>query len=124
MLSRIYVDNFRSFVNFEYRPEPKQLWLGPNGSGKSSLFDAIRYIQQFVQGDSNPFTQSTRTRWEDRPLQVVEVDALVDGLKYEYRVEIRFEGGNQTAVRQSGDSASRRCSCFRVGPGSDTIFSG
>ncbi len=89
MLTRVYIDNFRSFVNFEYRPERKQLLLGPNGSGKSSLLTAIRYIKKFVKGDENPFTQSTRTRWQDRPLQVVELDALLDRKKYEYRVEIR-----------------------------------
>jgi AAA15 family ATPase/GTPase len=91
MLTRIHIDNFRSFVNFEYRPEKKQLLLGANGSGKSSLLSAIRYLKQFVKGDENPFTQSTRTRWQDRPLQVVEIEALLDGKKYEYRVEIRFE---------------------------------
>ncbi len=91
MLTRIYIDNFRSFVNFEYRPEQKQLLLGPNGSGKSSLLEAIRYVKWFIEGDENPFTQSTRTRWQDKPLQVVEIEALLEGQKYEYRVEIRFE---------------------------------
>jgi len=90
MLTRIYIDNFRSFVNFEYRPERKQLLLGSNGSGKSSLLDAIRYLKEFLKGDENPFTQSTRTRWQDKPLQVLEVEALLDRQKYEYRVEIRF----------------------------------
>jgi len=90
MLTRVYIDNFRSFINFEYTPERKQLLLGPNGSGKSSLLDAIRYVKRFIEGDENPFTQSTRTRWQDKPLQVVEVEALLDGKKYEYRVEIRF----------------------------------
>src|SRR5271165_836236 len=88
MLTRVYIDNFRSFVNFEYRPERKQLLLGANGSGKSSLLDAIRYVQRFIGGDENPFTQSTRTRWQDKPLQVVEIEALLDEKKYEYRVEI------------------------------------
>lgn len=91
MLTRIYIDNFRCFVNFEYKPERKQLLLGANGSGKSSLLDAILFIKQFIKGDENLFTQSTRTRWQDRPLQVVEIDALLDRQKYEYRVEIRFE---------------------------------
>jgi AAA15 family ATPase/GTPase len=90
MLTRVYIDNFRSFVNFEYKPENKQLLLGPNGSGKSSLLDAIRYVKRFISGDENPFTQSTRTRWQDKPLQVVEVEALLDRKKYEYRIEIRF----------------------------------
>jgi predicted ATPase len=90
MLTRLYIDNFRCFVNFEYKPQKKQLLLGPNGSGKSSLVDAIRYVKRFIDGDENLFTQATRTRWQDQPLQVVEIDALLDRLKYEYRVEIRF----------------------------------
>jgi len=90
MLTRIYIDNFRCFVNFEYRPERKQLLLGPNGSGKSSLLDAIDYLKQFVKGDESLVTQSTRTRWQDRPLQVFEIEALLEEQKYEYRVEIRF----------------------------------
>jgi predicted ATPase len=91
MLNRLYIDNFRCFVNFEYKPEKKQLLLGANGSGKSSLLDAIRFIKSFIAGDENPFTQSTRTRWQDRPLEVIEVDALLDRQEYKYRVEIRFE---------------------------------
>jgi predicted ATPase len=90
MLTRIYIDNFRCFVNFEYRPERKQLLLGANGSGKSSLLSAIRDLKQFVKGDENPFTQSTRTRWQDLPLQVLEIEAILDDKNYEYRVEIRF----------------------------------
>jgi predicted ATPase len=87
MLTRVYIDNFRSFVNFEYRPEAKQLLLGPNGSGKSSLLDVIRYVKDFLDGAENPFTQSTRTRWLDNPLQVVEIEASLEGEKYEYRLE-------------------------------------
>jgi predicted ATPase len=90
MLKRIYIDNFRCFVNFEYKPLTKQLLLGENGSGKSSLFAAVHNLKRFVKGDENPFTQSTRTRWQDRALQVFEVEALLDSQKYEYRVEIRF----------------------------------
>src|ERR1700735_686993 len=90
MLTRIYIDNFRSFVNFEYRPGAKHLLRGPSGSGKSSLLEAIRYLKVFVKGDSNKFTQSTRTRWQDRPLQGIETEATLDGNPFEYRVEIEF----------------------------------
>ena len=90
MLTRIYIDNFRCFVNFEYKPESKQLLLGENGSGKSSLFDALNYLKRFVNGDENRFTQLTRTRWLDRPSQLLEIEAVLERKKYEYRVEIRF----------------------------------
>ncbi len=92
MLTRIYIDNFRCFVNFEYRPESKQLLLGPNGSGKSSLFTAINYLKRFVKGDENPFTQASRTRWQDRPLQVFEIEALLEKQKYEYRAHFALRG--------------------------------
>lgn len=91
MLTRVYIDNFRSFVNFEYRPERKQLLLGANGSGKSSLLEAIRHVKSFIAEGDNPFTPLTRTRWQNRPLQVIEIEALLDGQEYEYRIEIRFE---------------------------------
>src|ERR1700753_2145994 len=90
MLTRIYIGNFRSFLNFEYRPQTKQLLLGPNGSGKSSLLDAIRYLKLFVKGDSNKFTQSTRTRWQDRPLQVIEIEENLDGTPFKLRLETGF----------------------------------
>lgn len=91
MLTRIYIDNFRCFVNFEYEPQRKQLLLGPNGGGKSSLLDAVRYVKSFICGEENPFTASTRTRWQDRPLQVIEIGALLDRQQYQYRLEIRYE---------------------------------
>jgi predicted ATPase len=90
MLKRIYIDNFRCFVNFEYKPERKQLLLGANGSGKSSLLDAILFVKWFIEGDESRFTQSTRTRWQDRPLQVFEIEALLDEKTYQYRLEIRY----------------------------------
>jgi predicted ATPase len=90
MLKRIYIDNFRCFVNFEYKPERKQLLLGANGSGKSSLLEAIRQIKDFIQGAENPFTQSTRTRWQDRPLQVFEVEAQIDEEDYQYKLVVRY----------------------------------
>jgi predicted ATPase len=90
MLTRVYIDNFRSFQNFEYKPAMKQLLLGANGSGKTSLLEAIRRLKSFVNGDSNVFTQSTRTRWVDSPAQVFELEARLDNKKFEYRLELRY----------------------------------
>jgi len=90
MLKRLYIDNFRCFVNFEYKPERKQLLLGVNGSGKSSLLEAVRLLKEFIKGRDIPFTPSSRTRWQDRPLQVFEIEALIEGKLYGYRAEIRY----------------------------------
>jgi len=47
MLTRIYVDNFRCLVNFEFKPGGKHLLFGRNGSGKSSFLDALLLTRQF-----------------------------------------------------------------------------
>ncbi len=123
MLTRIYIDNFRSFVNFEFRPKQKQLLLGANGSGKSSLLEAIRNVRQFIKGDGNPFTQSTRTRWQDKPLQVVEIDALLDGKKYEYRVEIEFASETKQVSVHSESLKVDGTSVFELVNGEIRFFS-
>src|SRR5579863_9814853 len=123
MLIRVYIDNFRSFVNFEYRPERKQLLLGANGSGKSSLLDAIRYVKRFIEGDENPFTQSTRTRWQDKPLQVVEIEALLEGKRYEYRVEIGFKSETRQASVNLESLKVSGATAFELANGEIRFFS-
>lgn len=90
MLTRVYIDNFRSFQNFEYFPERKQLLLGANGSGKTSLLEVLRRLKSFVAGDSNRFTQSTRTRWLSSSTQVFELDATLSSKIFRYRLELGY----------------------------------
>ena len=42
MLKRIYLHNFRSFVNFEWAPPPASVLVGDNGAGKSALIEVLR----------------------------------------------------------------------------------
>jgi len=95
MLKRLYIDNFRCFVNFEFRPERRQLLLGANGSGKSSLLDAILFVKWFIQGEENDFTQKTRTRWDPRPHQVIELEVELEGTIFLYRLEIHYSPEEQ-----------------------------
>jgi len=95
MLKRLYIDNFRCFVNFEYKPERKQLLLGANGSGKSSLLDALRLLKGFLR-DERPDTiraafWSGRTRWLEAQKQVFEIEAELGGDLYVYRLELQPE---------------------------------
>ncbi len=81
--------DFRSFENFEYRLERKQLILGGNGTGKSSFLDSMFLVRQLaVSGmtvDEFPFLLN-RTRWSTRKEQSFEVDAILDGNTYTYRL--------------------------------------
>ena len=91
MLTRIYIDNFRCFVNFEHKPARKQLILGRNGSGKSSYLDALLFVRQFVtKGDvfEDFFILSQRTRWLNQQHQTCELEAELDGGRYLYHLVI------------------------------------
>jgi AAA15 family ATPase/GTPase len=48
MLTRLYIDNFRCFSNFEYKPARRNLILGRNGSGKTSLINAMLSLREFL----------------------------------------------------------------------------
>jgi predicted ATPase len=103
VLTRFYVDNFRCFVNFEYRPARRQLILGRNGSGKSSLLDALLFVRQFVcRGDRiGPYPLVEKTRWQDRPEQTFEIEARLDDAVYVYRLVLGWLGDPREARVES-----------------------
>jgi hypothetical protein len=91
MLTRVYMDNFRCFVNFEHRPARRQLILGANGSGKSSFLDALFFLHQFVTGSGildDFFILPQLTRWLGQPKMTFELEAVLDGERHVYRLVI------------------------------------
>ena len=95
MLTRLYIDNFRCLVKFEYRPSRKQLIVGRNGSGKTTLLDALFFLRQFVSRGDNldkSFILSQRTRWLRQREQTFELEAVLDQRTYVYRVVIEPSG--------------------------------
>lgn len=77
LFTRIYIDNFRCFQNFELRPARITLLLGKNGSGKSSIFEAVAgIVDLIVQGAAvdEVFEPNSRTRWDARAEQRFELD--------------------------------------------------
>jgi predicted ATPase len=91
MLSRLYIDNFRCFVNFETKLAPRQLMFGGNGSGKSSLLDALLLLRQFViRGEvlDDHYILNQRTRWQNQSKLTCELEAVLESEKYLYRLVI------------------------------------
>ncbi|MEM9543499.1 MAG: ATP-binding protein [Cyanobacteria bacterium P01_E01_bin.42] len=98
MLKRIYVDNYKSLVNFELKFEDINLILGKNGSGKSVVFEVLRNLQDFILGDfsneskyyqvSEIFKQNDRTRWQTTSIQRFELDIEGNEGLYQYSLEI------------------------------------
>jgi AAA domain, putative AbiEii toxin, Type IV TA system len=91
MLKRIFADNFRALVNFEFRPGHLSLLLGDNGSGKTSVFDVLGKLRDLVVLGipASDLFSFTRTRWETRDVQRFEIDMPSDGGTYRYALEIQ-----------------------------------
>ncbi len=91
MINHLYIDNFRCFSEFEWKPTALSLLLGDNGTGKSSILDLLETLRNFV---TNPFDSrvafptETLTAWEDRPEQTFELGILGNGGQYVYRLVI------------------------------------
>jgi predicted ATPase len=102
MIRRIYVDNYKSLVNFELRLEDLTLLVGPNGAGKSAVLDVVFALRELLSGkaklqDAGIFPASTRTRWQDVAVQVVELDVMLDSEALQYRLEIEHDVGLRRA---------------------------
>jgi len=102
MIKRIYVDNYRCLVNFELPLKELTLLVGPNGVGKSSVLDVLAALQRLLSGvakvlDPGVFPRSTLTRWQERPIQVFELDVCVGEDSFNYRLEVEHESDTRKA---------------------------
>ncbi len=102
MLKRLYVDNYKCLVNFEVNLTELTLLLGPNGVGKTAVLDVVFALRQLLSGvakitDAEIFPTRTLTRWQSRPVQLVELEAELDGASMTYRLEIEHEHDSRGA---------------------------
>jgi predicted ATPase len=96
MIKRLYIDNYRSLVNFELPLQELTLLLGPNGVGKTSVLDVMFALRRLLSGeakvtDGDVFPTRTLTRWQKRDKQVIEADLVLHGDELRYRLEVEHE---------------------------------
>jgi len=102
MLQRLYVDNYKCLVNFELPLQELSLLLGPNGAGKTSVLDVVFGLRRLLgEGtritDADVFPTRTLTRWQQRNLQVFEIQAVLDDNSFVYRLEVEHERASRRA---------------------------
>ena len=80
MLKRIYIHNYKTFLNFELKLQEMNLFLGANGTGKSSVFEVLALLKDFL-AERNPRTwevfspkQLCRFAKDLAPIQKFELD--------------------------------------------------
>jgi predicted ATPase len=65
MLTRIEIDGFKTFEDFNLDLSPFTAIVGPNASGKSNLFDALRFLSLLAQFDIRTAMQDLRGQPEE-----------------------------------------------------------
>lgn len=90
-VSRLYINNYRCFVNFELRPDGRSLLLGYNGTGKSSLVDLFASIQDLVwlnREAADVFSEETLSRIINSTEQSFEIDVESEYGTFRYALRI------------------------------------
>ncbi len=120
MLTRLYIDNYRTFEAFTWRPGRVALLIGRNGSGKSSLFDLLYVLRALVVGEGSVatcFPPASCTRWNKRSEQTFEIDAElpVGSFTYHLRIEHHPDGEKSRITRETLCSSEKTLFDFENG---------
>lgn len=95
MIEYLYVNNYKSFVNFRMDFNKSNLLIGKNGTGKSNVFVVITAIRNVIIGAPNNlnefFSQETITRWMKSSIQTFEMGVKDKDHEYIYRLEIEHD---------------------------------
>lgn len=94
MLTRLYIDNFRSLVNFELKLGSVNLLLGENGSGKTTVFDVLYRLREFISGrerTGTAFPPHELTRWQTLGIQRFELELKTGQGVFVYSLTIEHD---------------------------------
>ena len=95
MLQRLYIHNFKTFQNFEFKPQgqPSSLLLGKNGAGKSSVALALQVLQSIGRGVNRVGQLVTPRQFfcgqTAAPMRF-EVEVLLQGEVYRYSLALEL----------------------------------
>ncbi|MCX6378293.1 MAG: AAA family ATPase, partial [Armatimonadetes bacterium] len=96
MIKRLFVDNYKCFVNFDTYFGSQTLIVGENGVGKTTLFEVLDALRRFMTGIeyvSDIFPESSLTRWQQAYVQTFEVDVQEQADTFRYHLEAEHEKG-------------------------------
>ncbi|KYF89119.1 hypothetical protein BE17_38180 [Sorangium cellulosum] len=94
MIKRLYIDRFKTFQNFEWKPESVALLMGRNGAGKTLLFEVLHLLRDLICEELpllSVFPGTTCTRWDLRKEQKFEIDAAGPEGLFQYQLTIEHD---------------------------------
>ncbi len=93
VFKRLFVDNYRCFVNFTLDLQEMTLLAGYNGAGKTSVLDIMHSLRELLTGrarvsDPGMFPASSKTAWQKTDVQTIELHADLRGDELCYRLQV------------------------------------
>lgn len=91
MLKSLYVDNYKTLVNFKIEFLRINILLGRSGTGKSTIFELLAHISDLIFGRKRVaecFAPATCTKWAEMNLQTVEIILESAQHTYKYYLEV------------------------------------
>jgi predicted ATPase len=97
MLRRLFIDNYRCFVNFEFRPADVSLLFGSNGAGKSTMLRVLEVLREIVDRGAavHELLGASLPRWSTRRVQSFALSIELDDGLYEYSLQLNHSPVNE-----------------------------
>ncbi len=103
MLTRLYVDNYKSLVNFELKLDQRlTVLIGGAGTGKSAVLEVLDGLGKLFRGVAakDAFPSGSRTKFQSRDVQRIELTVtLPEHGEIQYELELHFSGASDVEVR-------------------------
>jgi predicted ATPase len=96
MIKRVYIDNYKSLINFEWSPTHSSLIIGENGTGKSAIFEVIDKLKSLVldrRSLEDLFDRADLSHLSGptpRMTQTFELDLAIGADVYRYKLVLAF----------------------------------
>ncbi|MDR0564378.1 MAG: AAA family ATPase [Azoarcus sp.] len=99
MFQRIYINNYRCFQNFDFKPKDcsSVLLIGKNGSGKSTLRDALMIFQKIGLDEMQLDRLIGQVDFYDSRMEIpirFELEILINSRLFHYELAIDREPNN------------------------------
>ena len=106
VLKRVYIHNYKCLVGFDLELQNTTLLLGGNGAGKTAVLEVLFALRKLLAGEARiddeiAFHPSSLTKWQAEPHQVFELETVVGGESFAYRLEIEHdEDGRRSRITE------------------------
>ena len=118
MIKNIKLKNWKSFDDFEFKPENINIIIGANASGKSNFLDALELIQkkasnageveiEKIRGGKNYFNQFNSDNFSIDTIVEIKIDDLEKNFKGAFKIDktnlLNFDSNYNTLFYSSSD---------------------